>query len=90
MKLIFDNPDEVDYGDIKIRVRWKRCELKRKMIIEKDYISFTYKNFEVSDSYISDEYDMGARVRMLCGLIDAGNFEALNDMKVELNRIKNE
>lgn len=88
MKLLIDDVVKVSYNNMEISVRRNRREVKRKITIEKEDIFFTYGDYEVRVSYISDEYDLYERVVTICHLIDDGKFDELKAMKVELKRIK--
>lgn len=85
---LIDEVENVTYNGIEILVHWKRQELKQNIVIERDYISFIYKDIKISDSYASDKYGLWERVFSLCSLIDSENFDALNSMKVNWKRIE--
>lgn len=95
MKVHFDAIEMIEYNNVKIPVRWKRYEYKKKsnirifkdddgiILIEKDFISFKYNDIEISETYESDKHDLVARVWELCGLIEDGKFDELTAMNVE-------
>ena len=87
----WNTQETVNYKGVSVYVHWQRCAYKKKTNvtifkdddgtteIEKDYISFCYKNIFVQDSYISDEYNIENRVHQLCRIIDEEGISGLKN-----------
>lgn len=87
MKMIFDDIELIERGEITIHARWQRNELTRKTqnnifgddteTFEKDYVSFDYKGFQIQYSCESDEHTIWNKVNSICDVIDAEGTDGL-------------
>ena len=87
----WNTQETVNYKGVSLYVHWQRCAYKKKtdiiifkdddgtIEIEKDYISFSYKNIFVQDSYESDVYVFESRVHQLCRIIDEEGISGLKN-----------
>lgn len=91
----------VEYKGSKISVHWMRDAYKKKsnirlfpedngiIIVEKDYIIFTYKGIKIRDSYESDAHSLVGRVWDICSVIDEDDFGELTRMVTEWSKNNN-